>query len=371
MIKHILIIVLSAFFVSITQIDQAYGKYASIVIDAKSGKTLHEINADTKNYPASLTKMMTLYLLFEALDKGKIKYESYFLVSKRASRRPASKLGLKAKEKISVKNCILALVVKSANDVATVVAENLAGTEKGFARMMTKKARQLGMKNSYFKNASGLPNKGQLSTARDLSLMARALIKNFPQYYSFFSIRGFSFKGKKYKNHNKFLNKYSGADGIKTGYIHSSGYNLAASAVKNGKRLIAVVTGSKTAKQRDRHVATLLNKSFKKILSKNPEVPKKRQLNLSTKPTIKSDGNWEIQVGAFKTFTTAHKTATKAKKQISSINKKANIFIEPVVKESKTFYRAKIRTLSKIEAIRSCKKLKKNNFRCVYSQIKK
>ena len=131
------------------------------------------------------------------------------------------------------------------------------------------------------------------------------------------------------------------------------------------------MTGSKTAKQRDRHVATLLNKSFKKILPKNPGVPKKRQLNLSTKPTIKSDGNWEIQVGAFKTFTTAHKTATKAKKQISSINKKANIFIEPVVKESKTFYRAKIRTLSKIGAIRSCKKLKKNNFRCVYSQIKK
>ena len=131
------------------------------------------------------------------------------------------------------------------------------------------------------------------------------------------------------------------------------------------------MTGSKTAKQRDRHVATLLNKSFKKILPKNPEVPKKRQLNLSTKPTIKSDGNWEIQVGAFKTFTTAHKTATKAKKQISSINKKANIFIEPVVKESKTFYRAKIRTLSKIGAIRSCKKLKKSNFRCVYSQIKK
>ena len=131
------------------------------------------------------------------------------------------------------------------------------------------------------------------------------------------------------------------------------------------------MTGSKTAKQRDRHVATLLNKSFKKILSKNLDVPKKKKLNLSTKPIIKSNGNWEIQVGAFKTFTTAHKTATKAKKQISSINKKANIFIEPVVKESKTFYRAKIKTLSKIEAIRSCKKLKKSNFRCVYSQIKK
>jgi len=393
MLRRALIILLSILLVSIAQIGQVQAKYASIVIDAKNGETLHAVNADTKNYPASLTKMMTLYLLFEAIEQGKVKYRSYFLVSRRASAKPASKLGLKPNEKISVKDCILALVVKSANDVASVVAENLAGTEKGFAKMMTKKARQLGMKNSYFKNASGLPNKGQLSTARDLSIMAHALITGFPQYYKFFSTREFSFKGKKYKNHNKFLKKYPGADGIKTGYIRSSGYNLAASASKNGRRLIAIVTGAKNPKQRDRHIATLLNKSFQKILPDDPVTikkpvatktkkpvatktkksvaAKKRQIATIKKPMIKNNANWEIQVGAFKTFTTAYNTAKKAKKRIPSINKNAHIFVEPVTKNSETFYRAKIKTLTKMEAIRSCKRLKKNKFRCVYGQIRK
>ncbi len=255
----------------------AQARYASIVIDAESGQVLHAVNADTRNYPASLTKMMTLYMLFDALENGKLTLKQKLPVSKRAAGMPPSKLGLKVGQSIRVEDAILALVTKSANDVAVVVAEALAGKETTFAKVMTKRARTLGMSRTSFRNASGLPNRGQKSTARDMARLAKALMRDFPQYYRYFSTSTFSYRGRTYRSHNKLLRSYKGTDGIKTGYIRASGFNLVTSVERGGRRVIAVVFGGKTSKSRDRHMVKLLNRGFKKLASqgvrKVPAVP--------------------------------------------------------------------------------------------------
>ncbi len=243
-------------------VPQAHARYASIVIEAGTGRVIHAVNADTRKYPASLTKMMTLYMVFDALDKGKLKLGQRLQVSKRATQMPPSKLGLKRGKSITVKNAVLALVTKSANDVAVVIAEALGGTESQFARQMTDRARTLGMTRTTFRNASGLPNSRQKSTARDMSILASALLRQFPEYYHYFSTTRFSYRGRVYGNHNRLLKSYEGMDGIKTGYIRASGFNLVASAKRNGRRLIGVVFGGKSSRSRDRHMAKLLNRSF-------------------------------------------------------------------------------------------------------------
>ena len=243
----------------------AQAKYAAFVVDAESGEVLFARNSNTRRYPASLVKMMTLYLVFDALEKGELKLNQRLRVSRRASRMPPSKLGLRRGQTIRVKDAILALVTKSANDVAVVVAEALGRTESQFAQKMTKKARRLGMKRTTFRNASGLPNRKQLSTARDMATLARALIRDFPQYYHYFNTKSFKYKGRRYRNHNKLLRTYKGADGIKTGYIRAAGYNLVASSVRDGRRVIAVVFGGKTSRSRNRHTATLLDRGFKRL----------------------------------------------------------------------------------------------------------
>ena len=240
----------------------ASARYASIVIDASTGDVLHEVNADTRNYPASLTKMMTLYLAFEALEKGRIQQSQKLMISRRAARMPASKLGLRRGGTITLENAVLALVTKSANDAAVVIAEALAGSEAKFARLMTRKAQALGMTRTSFRNASGLHNRRQLSTARDMSKLAKALIRDFPRYYIYFSTKTFRYKGRTYRNHNELLKTYKGTDGVKTGYTRASGYNLAVSTIRRGRRLIAVVFGGKSARSRDRHIASLLDKGF-------------------------------------------------------------------------------------------------------------
>lgn len=257
---------ISLFFILFLLTPQlAYAKYASIVIDLSTGKTLHEENANTMNYPASLTKMMTLYLLFEAIDRGDLTLKSNFTTSRRASRSPPSRLGLKPGQKISVENAIYALTIKSANDVAIVVAETLAGSEKAFAHLMTDKARELGMVNTYFKNASGLPNKGQLSTARDMAVLGIILMENFPQYYHYFGAKTWTYNNQTFTNHNHLLKSYEGTDGIKTGYTRKSGFNLVASVKRHGHRIIAVVFGGETRAWRDHHIKYLLDRGFKKV----------------------------------------------------------------------------------------------------------
>ncbi len=234
--------------------------YAGIVVDANSGKVLYSDRADAKRHPASLTKIMTLYLLFERLKAGKLKLSSKLEVSKRASRQPPTKLGLKPGQTIKVEDAILGLVTRSANDVAVAIAEAIAGNEKDFARLMTRKARALGMKHTVYKNASGLPNKKQITTARDQARLGRAIRDRFPKYYRYFARRSFKFRGKRIRNHNRLLGSVRGVDGIKTGYIRASGFNLVASIKRDDRHLVAVVFGGKSSSRRNRRMRRLLTK---------------------------------------------------------------------------------------------------------------
>ncbi len=240
----------------------AAAKYEALVIDAGTGQVLQAYNADALTYPASLTKMMTLYLTFEALQQGRLKSNQRLGVSDYAASQEPTKLDLMPGDTITVDEAVLALVVKSANDVAVVLGEALGGNESHFAELMTRKAAELGMRSTTFRNASGLPNPGQMTTARDMATLARALIRDFPQYYHFFSTREFTFQGTTIATHNHVLVNYRGADGLKTGYIHAAGYNLVTSAVRNGRRLIGVVLGGRSGGQRDRAMMRLLDSGF-------------------------------------------------------------------------------------------------------------
>jgi D-alanyl-D-alanine carboxypeptidase len=235
---------------------------AAIVVDMNSGAILHTHAADTPRHPASLTKMMTLYVLFGYLRAGNITMESDLAVTPFAASQAPTKLGLKPGTTLKVSDAIKALVTQSANDAAVVVAENLAGTEENFARLMTDTGRRIGMKNTIFRNASGLPNDEQVTTARDMAILAAHLIHDYPGYYSVFETRYFTFKGRKYRNHNKLLFGYKGTDGIKTGYTRASGFNLTASVHRGNKHLVAVVLGGKTGSQRDAAMRALLDKNF-------------------------------------------------------------------------------------------------------------
>ena len=246
----------------------ANSKYAAIVIDANTGKTLFSSSADAPRYPASLTKMMTLYLTFEALQSGKLKTSSKISFSKNAAAEPPTKLGVKAGGSVTVETAILSLVTKSANNSATALAEQLGGSEAGFARQMTAKARQLGMTGTIFRNAHGLPNSAQHSTARDLATLGIALREHFPQYYSYFSTRSFKYGKQRLANHNRLLGRIKGVDGIKTGYTRASGFNLVSSVSDGNRRIVAVVMGGQTAKSRDNHMAELIRTWLPKASAK-------------------------------------------------------------------------------------------------------
>ncbi len=232
--------------------------YAAIVVDANSGKVLHASNADSQRHPASLTKIMTLYLLFEQLETSKLKLGSELEVSPHASAQAPSKLGLSAGENIAVETAIRALVTKSANDVAVVVAEALAGSEAQFARQMTQKAHALGMSRTIYRNASGLPNPDQFTTARDQALLGRAIQERFPKYYRYFATPTFTYRGHAMRNHNKLLGRVAGVDGIKTGYVEASGFNLVTSVRRGNRHLVAVVLGGRSGSARDARMRDLI-----------------------------------------------------------------------------------------------------------------
>ena len=235
----------------------------SLIVDGKTGKILHASNSKEIIYPASLTKVMTMYMLFEALESGKIGMNDKFYVSKHASQALPLKLYVQPGEKISVKDSIRAIIIKSANDISRVVAENIAdGSESKFARLMTLKARQLGMKNTNFTNASGWHDPKQVTTAVDLAKLSIAIERDFPQYYHFFRETSFSYKGKTINGHNRVTATYQGSKGLKTGYTGPAGCNLITSATRGNKSLIGVVTGRKSAAVRDRHMVELLDKHF-------------------------------------------------------------------------------------------------------------
>ena len=244
-------------------------KDAALVIDGVTGKVLYARNETAERRPASLTKMMTLYLLFDALKAGKLTMETPLPVSRRAALQKPTKLGLRRGQTLPVDTAIRALVVRSANDVAVVVAEALGGTESHFAVMMTEKARQLGMRSTNFHNASGLPDPLQISTASDMGILGRRLAYDHPQYFPYFSLAGFEYKGTWFGGHNKLIGRYDGADGIKTGYTGLSGFNLVSSVVRGSNHVIAVVMGGRTAVRRDMEMVRLLDQTFDKIAA-NP-----------------------------------------------------------------------------------------------------
>ena len=233
--------------------------YSSIVVDANSGAILQATNADSPRHPASLTKVMTLYLLFERLQAGKIKMSTDMEVSAHAAAQAPSKLGLKPGQTINVETAIRAIVTKSANDVAVVVAEALGGSEENFARMMTAKARALGMIHTVYRDASGLPNDEQITTARDMTILGRAIQDRFPQYYHYFATRTLTYRGEEFRNHNHLLGRVAGVDGMKTGYIHDSGFNIIVSMRRGPRHVLAVVFGGRTASARDARVVGLLD----------------------------------------------------------------------------------------------------------------
>ncbi|MDH4440401.1 MAG: D-alanyl-D-alanine carboxypeptidase [Rhizobium sp.] len=237
---------------------------AQLLLDARTGEVLASENPDVLNHPASLTKMMTVYMVLDAIHAGKLSWDSPVPFSKYASARPPTKLRVKAGDKITVKEAVLAMIVLSANDVATAVGEKIGGSEEGFAALMTRKARSLGMLNSTFFNASGLPHAQQFTTARDMSTLGVALMRDFPEDYELFSTKSFAFRGRTINGHNNLMYRYKGMDGIKTGYTNASGFNLVSAVESDGRRIVGVVMGGRTAASRDKLMEKLINANIKK-----------------------------------------------------------------------------------------------------------
>jgi len=376
-------------------------KYGSIVIDASTGKTLLSENSTKLLHPASLTKMMTLYMVFDAIERGELSLDQNIRISQRATQMPPSRLGLKAGTRIRLRTLIRAAAVKSANDSAVVLAEAVAGSESNFAKRMTKKARQLGMKRTTFKNASGLTSKGHMSTPKDMAILARALWRDFPQHYALFKRAKVTYRGRTYRNTNKLLSSYDGADGIKTGYTNAAGYNLAASADKNGRRVIAVVFGGKSSKSRNAHVKDLLDRGFaalpkrKGILMAAPAPQPDPRIGMAANNTISRSnlisvglqaiaskpanaateapqkivknaaGKWSIQIGAYQSEGQAVSGLAKALKLASAPLSTSYRKVSQVNKNGKKSYRARFTGLPESQARKACQMLQKKRQDCI------
>jgi D-alanyl-D-alanine carboxypeptidase len=263
------IIVLTALILALSwsMLAEAKPRFSAIAVDARTGKVLFAKDADGLRHPASLTKVMTLYLVFQDLEAGKIKLDTKLKVSKRAAAMAPSKLGLKAESTITVEDAIKAVVTKSANDVAAAVGENLAASESVFAARMTRTAEELGMTKTVFRNASGLPDPAQVTTARDMATLSLRVQRDFPQYYPYFRISSFAYNGRTIRTHNRLLGRYAGTDGIKTGYIRDSGFNLTTSARRGDKRVVGVVLGAASGKARNAYMVGMLDRVFPKCIN--------------------------------------------------------------------------------------------------------
>lgn len=406
--------VIAAFlFLGLTLIFQprqalAASKYASIVIDNHTGRVLYSRNADSYRYPASLTKIMTLYMLFDHLRAGKATLQTRFKFSKFAASQAPSKLGLKPGQTIRVEDAIRVLVTKSANDVAVVVAENIAGSQAKFAKKMTETARKIGMPKTTFRNASGLPNKQQRTTARDMATLSRRIMRDFPKYYPYFKLKYFSYKKKRYRNHNALLFSYKGTDGIKTGYTRASGFNLAASVKRKNKHLVAVVMGGKSSKTRNQIMESILNKSMPRAVARvnppravarvnapvtTPSVPTRNPMqrpvvvaslpvpvgtvlsnqvpaNVLNAPSgkvapVARHNAFHVQVGAYS-------SQTEAIKQLNAVQSKASKVLEgyqpitmPVPNSKRYLFRARFAGFSEAAARAACSQLISRAIPCI------
>ncbi|WP_280541893.1 D-alanyl-D-alanine carboxypeptidase [Chromohalobacter sp. 11-W] len=394
------LLILIAFVMALCMLPAAQAapnpRYASIVIDTQSGAVLHAANADATRYPASLTKMMTLYLLFEALEDDTLSMDSRLPVSQHAAAKPPSKMGVKPGETVKVEDAINILVVKSANDVAAVVAEGLAGSESTFAGQMTDKARALGMAHTTFRNASGLPDDRQVTTARDMAILALRLMQDFPSYYPVFAKTEFTWHGRRYTGHNRLLDNYAGTDGLKTGYIRASGFNVATSAVHDGRRLLSVVMGGFTAQSRDAHMSELLDRGFARAesVAEGDWVAKADIYGDRLQATPTSDpaptpaddpirdliaqaayehgdartaadnaGAWAVQVGAFSDRTRARRQADQAAEFLPA-DLDGRVAVSSVQGDGGIF-RAQLVDLEETQARRGCRQLAREGVDCV------
>jgi D-alanyl-D-alanine carboxypeptidase len=332
---------------------RAAAERAWIVVDAATGQTIEAHRPDLTHYPASLTKMMTLYMVFDALNAGRIEPDTRMYVSPHAASMPPTELGLDAGDRITVETAIKALVTKSANDAAVVIAEHLAGTEWDFAMAMTETGRAIGLDDTKFRNASGLPHPYQVTTARDMATLARALVDDFPGYYGYFSLERMRYHGRVYSNHNNLLGRYDGVDGIKTGYIDDSGYNLAASAKRNGRRVIAVALGGRSARSRDRRVAKLLDTGFRELPQRLPPAPHR-------KPGL---GPYAVQVGAFAERAAARRIAQRAREEADRVLA-GGVPVATAI-QGRDLYRARVRGLDEETAGRACRRLEGRGMDCL------
>jgi len=407
--------------------ESAFAKprFAAIAVDAKTGKILFSRNADSHCYPASLTKIMTLYVVFQELQAGRLTLKSRFVVSKRAASMQPSKLGLKPGSTIRVEDAIKALVTKSANDIAVTVAEGISKTESAFAQRMTRTARYLGMTRTRFQNASGLPNGRQVTTARDMATLGLRIQRDFPQYYPYFKLSKFTYKGRSYGNHNRLLGRYKGTDGIKTGYTRASGYNLVSSVKRGNHHLIGVVMGAKSGRTRNSYMMSMLTRADKRLprnrartiaelagkppgLKKAPKLPAKPPLPTpkpmaapgssatdapapeqitaliqpiaSTKPQVlatpvgsKTDepstnpadpSSWSIQIGAFSDEDEAKRRLNFTQSMGLAQLSGKKPFTVAFYKNKKLLYRARFGGFNQAEARKTCRALKQNSISC-------
>lgn len=344
-------------------------RYSSIVIDAATGNVLEAANADEPRHPASLTKLMTLYMVFEALRDHRIGLYQEVPVSAHAASMMPTKLGLMPGTRITVQQAILGLVTKSANDAASALGEMLGGSEERFGQMMTLRARALGMTHSTFHNASGVPDPDQYSTAHDMAVLARRLVVDFPDEYRFFSTPSFVWRGRTIPNHDTMLRSYPGADGLKTGYTDASGHNLVTSAVRGGVRLIGVVFGAASNGQRDVHMTALLNQGFNRM--DVPGVVRTAAGGSSLVPEASAapapaarhapPPRWSVQIGAFSREAAARQALAQARRFADDGDPR----IEPVTARGRTTsWRALLVGLTPLEARQACQALAKHHLAC-------
>ena len=379
---------------------------STLVADTKSGFILESQNATVQQPPASLTKLMTLYLLFGALNNGVVRMDDPLLISENAAAQPKSNLGLVPGETITVREALLALIIKSANDVAVVIAEALGQDESRFADMMTQTAKGIGLRDTIFKNASGLHIKGQVSTARDMAILTMALISHYPQYYALFATPSFTYKGQTYHSHNVVLQQYEGAEGLKTGFVSAVGYNIISTAKQNDSRLVSIVIGETSPLKRDLRAMRLLDKGFRQVaiqkkaqeggrlngafnplnrrafISKPPiatflptmkacvamgrkkanKIVKNKQVAkiYTARDVVLEQGDqWSIQVGAFEGKDKARRIAEEAMEMLGINNKTVQ-----TPKADDRYFRSRIQGFSKNEATDACRQLKDAKWQC-------
>ena len=356
-------------------------RYSSIVVDAASGTVLESASPDAPRHPASLAKLMTLYMTFEALRDRRIGLETLVPVSEHAASMEPTKLGLQPGMRLTVEQAILGLVTKSANDAAAALGELLGGSEDRFAQMMTLRARALGMGHTTFTNASGLPDPDQWTTARDLAVLARHILTDFPTDYHYFSTRSFVYRGCTIFNHDNMLRSYPGADGMKTGYTEASGHNLVTSAVRDGVRLIGVVLGAASNGERDLHMATLLNQSFESMdvpvghhpveaanrvaligvahaatVAVVPHAAAHERARPASTPT-----GWAVQVGVYANEKVAREAANAAYRLAESGRPR----VEPATAHGRRAWRAQVTGLTGPEAQGTCSTLSRHRTPCM------